>query len=90
MYNLFDNLPQVLQDHIHSYNVEHRETMKEICIELLYELEEIECSNYCGMCIRRLDSIQNNILFKKYYCCSEWCSNDLEYEVRHSYRRSLK
>ena len=59
MSNLFDNLPQVLQDHIHSYNVKHRETMKEICIELLYELEEIECSNYCGMCIRRLDSIHH-------------------------------
>jgi hypothetical protein len=79
-----------LFDHIHSYDVKHREIMKEVCIELLYKLEEIECSNCCGTCIRRLGSIYNNILFEDYYCCSEWCSQDLDYELRRSYRRSCK
>ena len=44
-------LPQVLQDYIGMYNVEHRMMMKAVCEELIVvweEMDSIECASCCG------------------------------------------
>jgi hypothetical protein len=97
-------LPTVLQDHIYTYNVEHRKMMIKICQELKqYHSEEMYCSDTdcecsfsnihcadseCGMLVHRKKAIFGS-LYNKYYCSCYCCWNH-EYECRKSFRKSLR
>ena len=73
-------LPQVLQDHINSYNVEHRQLMKEVCNKLLFYYKEIKCHN-CNNTLKRIDTETVSIGGYYEYC---YCSMDCFYHDRWS------
>jgi hypothetical protein len=68
-------LPQVLQDHINSYNVEHRQLMKEVCNKLFY-YKEIKCHN-CDNSLKRINPETVSIGGYYEYC---YCSMDCFYD----------
>ena len=82
-------LPQVLQDLIGEFNVEHRPKMKMVFNELLEKHKNTEIINArCSNCCNESDPIYTkNILFHKYTFCSEWCEYDLELSIRKSWRK---
>jgi hypothetical protein len=47
-------LPQELQDHINSYNTEHRQLMKHVCNKLLFYYKEMKCHN-CHNILKRIN-----------------------------------
>jgi len=77
-------LPQVLQDLIGEFNVEHRRQMQKV----LYELLEYHLKNkYCMNCDYYFAEIKytRDIFYNTYIFCSEWCQWDLEYDIRRTY-----
>jgi hypothetical protein len=79
-------LPQVLQDLIGEFNVEHRRQMRTV----LYELLEYHLKNkYCMNCDYYYAEIKytRDIFDDTYIFCSEWCQWDLEYDIRRNYNR---
>ena len=46
MLQSISKLPQVLQDHINTYNVEHRQLMKEVCNTLLFYYKELHLCTF--------------------------------------------
>jgi len=71
-------LPQVLQDHINSYNVEHRQLMKHVCNKLLFYYKEIKCHN-CDNTLKRINPETVSIGGYYEYC---YCSMDCFYDDR--------
>lgn len=70
------NLPQVLQDHINSYNVQHRELMKEVCKKILFYYKEIKCHN-CHNSLKRINpEIVSIGGYYEYFYCSMDCFYD--------------
>ena len=73
-------LPQVLQDLIGEFNVQHREQMRTV----LYEMLERHLKNkYCINCDYYYAEIKytRNIFNETYIFCSEWCQWNLEYDI---------
>lgn len=70
-------LPQVLQDHINRYNVEHRQLMKEVCNKLLFYYKEIKCHN-CDNILKRInpETVSIGGYYEYYYCCMDCFYND--------------
>jgi len=83
-------LPQVLQDHIGSYNVEHRKMLKLVfseiehkqkMIDILEDIKFIECENMCGSCMLR-----ENIPYKEGVYCDDWCMKSAEFKRMNLFR----
>ena len=87
MNNLLSMLPRELQDHISTYNVDHRGMMSHVFRELIFWYQDIECENYCGVCVRRNDSICKNTYYSDDYYCSEHCAWDSMYSRGRSFTR---
>jgi hypothetical protein len=77
------NLPQEIQDHLYSYNPEHRQQMKLVC----EEIECVECANRCGAFMSINDAYEGNIYDDSYYC-SKWCRMDNEMDISKTMRRN--
>jgi hypothetical protein len=75
-------LPKEIQDHISSFNYEHRIIMKKLC----EEINIVECDNCCNNFISKKNAFKNTMMWKEYYYCSEWCLEDDE----HHFRKALK
>jgi hypothetical protein len=71
-------LPQVLQDHIGEFNVEHRPRMKSVCRDIKY----VYCKNNCGAFKHRQYMEYGETLY-----CSSWCESECEYYNRIHIRR---
>lgn len=88
---LITQLPKDLQDHIWSYNVEHRKHMKSICEELeKCESEKIRCHN-CERKIKTKFAIfcsYNYNCYSGQYCSVKCADKDEEY-LRYFWRRSI-
>jgi hypothetical protein len=71
------NLPQVLQDHINSYNVEHRQLMKEVCKNLLFYYKEMECHN-CHNSVKRIrpETVSIGGHYEYFYCSMDCFYDD--------------
>lgn len=80
------NLPQVLQDYIGMYNVEHRQMMKSVCQELRDTTKKYECQNGCGCSVQFKDAEFRTIQNTKYIYCGWWCSDDHFY----SYKKAMR
>ena len=87
MNNLLSMLPRELQDHISTYNVDHRGMMSHVFRELIFWYQDIECENYCGVCVRRNDSICKNTYYTDYYYCCELCAWDSMHSRGRSFTR---
>jgi hypothetical protein len=73
-------LPQVLQDHIYSYNPEHRRLMKLVCEEIT---PWIECANMCGTMLPKYDTEYTETLIgNELIYCSLWCKSNDYYNCR--------
>lgn len=72
-------LPQCLQDMIGSYNVDHRQIMKQVCDELRYWYEQVQCFN-CGVYypLRQQENYTLVMAGKTYNTCSDVCYYHLE------------
>lgn len=74
MLQKISQLPNMLQDYILSYNVEHRQMMKNVFDELIYYYEELPCEyDRCGGIVRRIDP--NKVIHYRYgeehcWCCA--------------------
>jgi hypothetical protein len=77
MLQSISKLPQVLQDHINTYNVEHRELMKEVCNKLLFYYKELKCHN-CDNIIKRInpETVSIGGCYEYYYCCMDCFYDD--------------
>jgi inhibitor of KinA sporulation pathway (predicted exonuclease) len=71
MDKLLSKLPKELQDHISTYNVDHREMMSHVFRELIFWYQEIDCDNHCGFGVRRSEAICKNMYYTDYYYCCE-------------------
>jgi hypothetical protein len=71
------NLPQVLQDHINSYNVEHRQFMKEVCKKLLFYYKEMKCYN-CDNSLKRIhpETVSIGGHYEYFYCSMDCFYDD--------------
>jgi hypothetical protein len=77
---LFGNikkLPQVLQDNINLYNVEHRQLMKQVHTKLLFYYKEIKCHN-CHNILKRInpETISIGINYEYFYCSMDCLFDD--------------
>ena len=77
MLQSISKLPQVIQDHINTYNVEHRELMKEVCNKLLFYYKELKCHN-CDNIIKRInpETVSIGGYYEYYYCCMDCLYDD--------------
>jgi hypothetical protein len=77
MLQSISKLPQVLQDHINTYNVEHRQLMKEVCNKLLFYYKELKCHN-CDNIIKRInpETVSIGGCYEYYYCCMDCFYDD--------------
>ena len=77
MLQSISKLPQVIQDHINTYNVEHRELMKEVCNKLLFYYKELKCHN-CDNIIKRInpETVSIGGCYEYYYCCMDCFYDD--------------
>jgi endogenous inhibitor of DNA gyrase (YacG/DUF329 family) len=66
-------LPQVLQDNIGEFNVEHRPLMKHVLAEIKY----VNCQEKCGERMLRIDTHYFTTIF-----CSKWCKSINKYNNR--------
>ena len=82
------NLPQVLQDVIGMYNVEHRNMMKSVCQELR-DTKIHECANGCGCSVKFKDASFLTIFGNTYIYCSDECRFDDHYDYL-KFQRNLQ
>lgn len=77
MLQSISKLPQVLQDHINTYNVEHRKLMKEVCNNLLFYYKELKCHN-CDDVVKRInpETVTIGGYYEYYYCCMDCFYDD--------------
>jgi hypothetical protein len=77
MLQSISKLPQVLQDHINTYNVEHRQLMKEVCNTLLFYYKELKCHN-CDNIVKRInpETVTIGGYYEYYYCCMDCFYDD--------------
>ena len=70
-------LPNVLQDHINSYNAEHRQLMKEVYNKLLFYYKEIKCHN-CHNILKRInpETVSIGIDYEYLYCSMDCFYDD--------------
>jgi hypothetical protein len=70
-------LPQELQDHINSYNAEHRQLMKKVCSKLLFYYKEMKCHN-CHNILKRInpETVSIGIDYEYLYCSMECFYDD--------------
>jgi hypothetical protein len=63
-------LPEVLQVYIGMYNVEHRKMMKDICKDIVFYYQELNCHN-CDCKLKRIDPevVSTCGCYEFYYCC---------------------
>lgn len=104
--NLFqqiDALPQVLQDLIHEYNVDHRPQMNRVCKELLMAYQYrmfrftfdyhrcygTDCENVYHDCVDVAPYKITKYLGHCYVFCSSECEWDVMYDVRKSHSRCI-
>ena len=76
-------LPQVLQDLIGEFNVEHRVQLRIVLNEMLeYHLK----NKYCMNCDYYYAEIKytRNIFDETYIFCCEWCQWGFEYDITHN------
>ena len=88
-------LPQVLQDSISTFNVDHRTGMHSVFSELINKYAEryFTCDNIdCYDCNIEIFGrpIVKNILFHPYYFCCEDCEGEGTDNIYRSYRRRNK
>jgi len=76
-------LPQVLQDLICEFNVEHRDQMRMV----LYEMLKYHLNNkFCMNCDYNYADIKYTRHVETYIFCSESCQWEFEYDIR-KYRK---
>ncbi len=86
-------LPKELQVLISEFNIEHRPIMLLVMNELIIKCKERDDNDkYCSNCGSYYTEQQYSsyIFWHKYEFCGEWCKYDTEYNIRKSYKRSLR
>jgi len=74
------SLPQVLQDAIAEYNVDHRSKMKRVVQELMKREKTPECVS-CGNWVDPLNKYVYYIAGNQVVCCSNWCKSNIKYKI---------
>ena len=76
LHQRISKLPQELRDHINTYNVEHRQLMKEVC-KLLFYYKEIKCHN-CDKMVKRInpETVTIGGYYDYCYCTMDCFYND--------------
>tara|TARA_X000000950_G_scaffold200653_1_gene241579 strand:- start:143 stop:460 length:318 start_codon:yes stop_codon:yes gene_type:complete len=102
---IFALLPEELQIEVHEYNVEHRPMMKQVLDELkseynyyytilpfAYDIYDTYCDGYD--CQNKYNDDfeykQCEFLGNTFNFCCGYCQWDVTYDIRKSYRRSLR
>ena len=78
-------LPQSVCNLIGEFNADHRDLMRNVLDELLFN--ETICSNCYQDIIQTETRLVHYIMFKRYVFCCDWCLSDGQDYIREEYNR---
>jgi hypothetical protein len=84
------NLPQVLQDYIGMFNVEHRRLMTSVSNDINNNL--LVYCDYCSAnnCVLKKDAFYTDILGTTFCYCSDYCEFNHGHEYRRKYYKYIR